>query len=399
MTTSNPYRKLAAQKRPAAPQTAKRSGVEVAPKTRLASKKDESLFEASGKFNPQSYDHGKTAGTNRRMFDKSGQINAVDRKDAMVQISHLLNEVTKKNAGNLQMRKATDESKITKEARRDILAAALSGSTDSEGFRVVGQELALPIKAILDYEGFARKIYRVRKLAQAELFRIPLDIRSTAWVIGQDGQTPESRIKTKWITPSEFKITSFPSVDIMDIYHYNFDVLDRAQDTARQEIELAEDKAGLALIDRASTVENDAVLFGTLGVSAFEDIRYQVERHRLIVENFMINRQELSDIVKTMSTQVDMVTERELLLAGYIGTFMNAQILTAAGTGVEEVVPAGTVYAVTGADYMGEMGVRVELFSESYNKYAMQETVKGFAFCEILGFGIPNSRACAKGTK
>jgi hypothetical protein len=185
----------------------------------------------------------------------------------------------------------------------------------------------------------------------------------------------------------------------MDIYHYNFDVLDRAQDTARQEIELAEDKAGLALIDRASTVENDAVLFGTLGVSAFEDIRYQVERHRLIVENFMINRQELSDIVKTMSTQVDMVTERELLLAGYIGTFMNAQILTAAGTGVEEVVPAGTVYAVTGADYMGEMGVRVELFSESYNKYALQETVKGFAFCEILGFGIPNSRACAKGTK
>lgn len=399
MSTSNPYRKLAAQKRPAAPQTAKRTGLEVKPKTNLDSKKEEALFEANGKFNPQSYDHGKTAGTNRRMFDKKGELNAVDRKDAMVQISHLLNEVTKKNAGSLQLRKATEESKITKEARRDILAAALSGSTDSEGFRVVGQELALPIKAILDYEGFARKIYRVRKLAQAELFRIPLDIRSTAWVIGQDGQTPESRMKTKWITPSEFKITSFPSVDIMDIYHMNFDVLDRAQDTARQEIELAEDKAGLALIDRASTVENDAVLFGTLGVSAFEDIRYQVERHRLIVENFMINRQELSDIVKTMSTQVDMVTERELLLAGYIGTFMNAQILTAAGTGVEEVVPAGTVYAVTGADYMGEMGVRVELFSESYNKYAMQETVKGFAFCEILGFGIPNSRACAKGTK
>jgi hypothetical protein len=399
MSTSNPYRKLAAQKRPAAPQTAKRTGLEVKPKTRLASKKDESLFEASGKFNPQSYDHKKNAGTNRRMFDKSGQINAVDRKDAMVQISHLLNEVTKKNAGSLQFRKVAEESRITKEARRDILAAALSGSTDSEGFRVVGQELALPIKAILDYEGFARKIYRVRKLAQAELFRIPLDVRATAWVIGQDGQTPESRMKTKWITPSEFKITSFPSIDIMDIYHYNFDVLDRAQDTARQEIELAEDKAGLALIDRASTVENDAVLFGTLGVSAFEDIRYQVERHRLIVENFMINRQELSDIVKTMSTQVDMVTERELLLAGYIGSFMNAQILTAAGTGVEEVVPAGTVYAVTGADYMGEMGVRVELFSEPYNKYANQETVKGFAFCEILGFGIPNSRACAKGTK
>lgn len=408
MATQNPYRAIASQRRPASNGAAKRvspsdkrARVQVVPKTRLASKRDEALFDGRGDFNPQSYRHpgerGKVS-NNRRMFNGKGEINAWDRKDALTQAAHLLNDVTKKNADRLAFRKPMAESKISKEARRDILAAALTDPS-GEGFHVVGQELALPIKAILDYEGFSRKIFRVRKLAQAELFRIPVDVRAMALTIGQDGQSIESRMKTKWITPSEFKITSFPSVDIMDIYHYNFDVLDRAQDTARQEIELTEDKAGLALIDRAAQITNDVVLFGTLGVSAFEDVRYQVERHRLIVENFLINRQELSDIVKTMSTQVDMVTERELLLAGYIGTFMNAQILTAAGTGVEEVVPAGTVYATTGADYLGEMGVRVELFSEPYNKYANQETVKGWAFCEILGFGIPNTRACAKGTK
>jgi hypothetical protein len=242
-------------------------------------------------------------------------------------------------------------------------------------------------------------MFRVRKLGQAELFRLPKDVRSVAYIIGQDGQTPEARIKTKWITPEEFKITSFPAIDISDIYQMNFDVLDRAQDTARQEIELQEDKAGLNIVDRAATTINTTTTFGSLGIGAFEDVRFQVERHRLLVENFWIARAELSDIVKNMSVAVDPVTERELILSGHIGNILNAQILTAAGTGVEEVIPAGTFYATTGADYLGEMGERISLFSEPYNKYALNETVKGWAFIEQVGFAIPNAKAAAKGMK
>jgi hypothetical protein len=264
---------------------------------------------------------------------------------------------------------------------------------------VIGQQLALPIKVILDYEGFMRKVFRVRKLSQAELFRIPKDIRSVAYVIGQDGQTPEARIKTTWITPEEFKVSSMPTIDIQDIYQMNFDVLERAQDTARQEIELQEDRAGINLIDRASSAVNSVTSFASLEIGAFEDVRFQVERHRLIVEKFLISRAEVSDIVKTMSSAVDPVTERELLLAGYIGNILNAQIITSAGTGVEEVIPAGTFYAVTGPDYLGELGERIPLQSEPYNKYAVKEFVKGWAFIEMIGFGLPNAKAVAKGQK
>lgn len=424
---SNPYRSKSAKHRPTSSRSAasrvderkamldekkkelrqkladRRSRMKAQRRNKFADKRDESLFDGGGDFNPQRYDHDSrirnAANPNRRMFDKHGNINAVDKKDALTQIYHLLGNITSKNADKLSFSRVRgDEPQMTKEARRDILAAAIKDPS-GQGFHIVGQELALPIKAILDYEGFSRKVYRVRKLAQAELFRIPVDIRSTAFTVGQDGQTPEAHIKTKWITPSEFKVTSFPTIDIMDIYHMNFDVLDRAQDTARQEIELREDKAGIALIDRASQADNIVTTFASLNVGAFEAVRYQVERHRLMVENFLISRAELSDIITTMSGFVDPVTERELLLAGYIGNLLNAQILTAAGTGVQEVIPAGTFYATTGADYMGEMGVRVELFSEPYNKYSHQETVKGWAFCEIIGFGIPNPRACAKGKK
>lgn len=371
--------------------------------TRLASREEEQVHDESGGYNPKAFggrDALKSAvpSAQNRLFNKEGQLNAQSNEDALVQIAHLLQNVagTPTSKAAFARGAGTAQGDMTKEERREVLAAAMK---DPEGFTILGQELLLPIKDIVDYEGWARKVYRVRPLAQGELFRIAKDVRATAWVIGQDGQAIESRLFGKYVQPSEFKIAAFPTVDIEDIYQMNYDVLDRAQDTARQEIELEEDKRGQALIDIASRTVNAVTTFATLGVSAFEDVRFQVERHRLVVEKFLINRQELSDIIKTMSTQVDPVTERELILAGYIGSFLNAQIITAAGTGVEEVVPAGTFYAATGPEYMGEMGIRVELFSEPFNMFALRRTVKGWAFTEIIGFAVVNPRAVAVGEK
>ena len=405
----NPYRQL--KRTAAAPAPQAPAGVKPVPTPRKASltaKADESNFDGSGDFNPQAYggfreDINAAIGNKKaRMFDDNGQINAYDSKDALQQIAYLLQNVTKKASPGTFYREA---SKMDSDNRRKVLAAALSDPT-GEGFAIVGQELLLPIKDIIDYEGWVRKIFRVRPLAQGELFRIAKDVRATAWTIGQDGQSIESRLYGKYVTPSEFKVTSFPTVDIEDIYQMNFDVLDRAQDTARQEIELEEDKRGLAIIDRASVTTNTPTLFTTLGIPAFEDVRYQVERHRLVVAKFLINRRELSDLIKTAvgatgftGSQVDPVTERELILAGYVGNVLNAQIITAAGTGVQEVVPAGTFYAVTDSEYMGEMGVRVELFSEPFNMFSQRRLVKGWAFGEIIGFAIPNARSVAKGNK
>lgn len=366
--------------------------------TKIASKAEEKIHDESGSYNPASFGghdaiRGAVASRDNRLFNKAGELNAGSKKEAMEQIAYLMQNVvqseTSKNAFQRQ-------AKLGAEERRQVLAAALK---DPEGFAVLGQELLLPIKDMVDYEGWARKVYRVRPLAQGELFRIAKDVRSTAWVIGQDGSAIESRLHGKYVQPSEFKIASFPTVDVEDIYQVNYDILDRAQDTARQEIELEEDKRAQALLDTAARSTNAVTTFGTLGIAALEDVKFQVERHRLVCEKFMINRQELSDIVKTMSTQVDPVTERELLLSGYIGNILNCRILTTAGTGVQEVVPAGTFYACTGSDYLGEMGIRVELFSEPFNKFSHSQTVKGWAFCEILGFAIPNPRAVAVGEK
>lgn len=404
-TGSRPSR-TASVEEPDEQQPQKPKGVRIAARQHLASREDETLRDPSGQFNPHPYggyreDIQSAIGNKKaRMFDGEGQINAYDNKDALQQIAYLLQNVTKKASPGTFYREA---STLDPQERRKVLAAAMTDPT-GEGFAIVGQELLLPIKDIIDYEGWSRKFYRVRPLSQGELFRIAKDVRSTAWVVGQDGQSIESRVYGKYIQPTEFKVTSFPTVDIEDIYQMNFDVLDRAQDTARQEVELEEDKRGLALVDRAALTVNAVTTFSTLSVSSLEDIRYQVERHRLVVGKFLINRAEVTDLVKTATGtagtgHVDPVTERELILAGYVGNVLNAQIITAAGTGVEEVVPKGTVYAVTDPEYLGEMGVRVELFSEPFNMFSQRRLVKGWAFGEIIGFGIPAPRAAAKGVK
>ena len=397
MKNRNPYEQVMGK------DAAKESPPPAPTNTRLASREQEQIHDESGAYNPRSFGGRSAIGqavpsAQNRLFNRQGQLNAQDNEDALVQIAHLMQNVVGSPASKQAFSRTAGQAQgdMTPEERREVLAAAMK---DPEGFTILGQELLLPIKDIVDYEGWARKIYRVRPLAQGELFRIAKDVRATAWIIGQDGQAIESRLFGKYVQPSEFKVAAFPTVDIEDIYQMNYDVLDRAQDTARQEIELEEDKRGQALIDIAARTVNSVTTFATLGVSAFEDVRFQVERNRLVVEKFLINRAELSDIIKTMSTQVDPVTERELILAGYIGSFLNAQIITAAGTGVEEVVPAGTFYAVTGPEYMGEMGVRVELFSEPFNMFALRRTVKGWAFTEIIGFAVVNPRACAVGEK
>lgn len=373
---------------------------------RFASKQDEQNFEAQGQaglFNPKRFagyaDQGSIrramSSPTERMYDSKGEMNAWDNKDAFVQSAYLMNHVAKQSPLTRISRQA---SSAEKEERRKILAAALNDPT-GEGFALVGQELALPIKAIIDYEGFIRKILRVRTLAQGELFRIAKDVRATAYVVGQDGQALPARAYGTYILPDESLIASYVEVSLMELYQINFDVLDRMQDTARQEIELEEDKRGIRILDKAAQAFNSVSSFSTMSLSVLENLRYQVERNRLIVDKFLINRQELSDIEINMSGSVDPVTQREWNLAGYVGRFLGAHIMTVAGTGVEEVIPPGTLYAVTAPEYIGEIGIRIELFSEPYNNLVKQDASKGFAFMESFGMGIPNSRSVSKAVK
>jgi hypothetical protein len=282
-----------------------------------------------------------------------------------------------------------------------ILRQAFSDPT-TEGFKQVGQALLNPIKEVIDYEGLLRKLWAPRTVKQGEVIRYDKDAFVTAHVIADDGQTPQSVVEGKYFYPPEFEVSAYPSIELRDQYRAQYDILARAQDRARQGIEYREDIAGMNLLQAGGNVVNGTTLFATMNLAAIESMRYQIERHRLICDKIIINRQEVSDLVNNLTPfVVDPVTRRELMMAGFLGSILNTMILTTAGTNPYnwEILPPGSAVAVTAPEYLGGMAVRVELVSEAVTEFHAGRPRRGWYWWELMALALINHRGVALGLK
>lgn len=66
------------------------------------------------------------------------------------------------------------------------------------------------------------------------------------------GWEPETFFRGKRLTVPEFEIVSCPTIALADIKARRFDIIDRAQDLARTEIQAAEDQRVFAMLDEAA---------------------------------------------------------------------------------------------------------------------------------------------------
>ncbi len=332
-----------------------------------------------------------------RMFNNQGEINASGNVEVLEKIKHLLDGMAD-GTYDVQRTASYAGDGLSAEESDAILREAFSDPS-SEGFRQVGQGLLNPIKEVIDYEGLARKVFAPRTVKAGEVVRYDKDVYIRGWVIAEDGQTPQSVVEGRYIYPPEFEVTAYPSIEIKDKYRAQYDILARVQDRARMSIEYQEDLALINLLQAGANATNTTTFFATLNLAALEGIRYQIERHRLICDKFIIHRQEVSDLVNTLSQQVDPVTQRELIMAGYIGTVLNAMIITTAGTQTFEILQPGEVVAVTAPEYLGGMPIRVELFSEPVNEFMEGRPRQGWFWYELIAQVLVNPAGVAQGTK
>lgn len=350
-------------------------------------------------FNPLNLGPKRRSGTRAKsaskLFNARGEMNASDNSEVLDKISALLDGVAD---GTYQVEKHASFDGLGEGESEAILREAFSDPS-SEGFKLVGQGLLNPIKEVIDYEGLARKIWAPRTVKAGEVVRYDKDPFVTGWIIAEDGQTPQSVVEGRYIYPPEFEVTTYPTLEIKDKFRAQFDILARIQDRARQAIEYQEDLAAMNLLTAGGNRVNTTTFFAALNLAAFESMRYQIERHRLVCDKFIINRQEVSDLVNTVSAQVDPVTQRELVMAGFIGTILNAMIVTTAGTNTYEILDPGEVIAVTSPEYLGGMPVRVELFSEPTNEFMEGRPRQGWFFYELIGMTLINPAGVSTGTR
>jgi hypothetical protein len=353
-------------------------------------------------FNPMNVGRVQKSGNlqisaSERMFNERGQINASNNADVLTKIKHLLDGMSD-GTYDIDRQASYAGEGVSVEQSEALLREAFSDPS-SDGFRQVGQGLLNPIKEVIDYEGLARKIFAPRTVKAGEVVRFDKDVYVRGWVIAEDGQTPQSVVEGRHIYPPEFEVTAYPSIEIKDKYRAQYDILARTQDRARMSIEYQEDLAAINLLQAGANAVNTTTTFATMNLAAFEAIRYQIERHRLICDKFIIHRQEVSDLVNTVSTQVDPVTQRELIMAGFIGTILNAMIITTAGTQTFEILQPGEVVAVTAPEYLGGMPIRVELFSEPVNEFMEGRPRQGWFWYELVSQVLVNAAGVAIGSK
>jgi hypothetical protein len=330
-------------------------------------------------------------------FNKNGELNANSVRDAFATIAKYASILEDNQPSNLGM---SGQPSLSEEQKSDLVRQALQ---THEGKIALGQAMANPIRRNLDYMGVGRKALVVDPLPQGALPVYDKDLDVAAVVVSANGSAPESRIQLDRITLPEFEVVANPTVRIRDVRSRRFNVIDRAQQKAAQEIQAQEDANIFAALNFAGDDtlggENTATTITASGLlkSDLLEIKKNVDRWDLYTARFFMHINEFTDILNWSSAgspgdaSIDPVTQREILQTGLRAHIWNADII------VSKIVPTGTVFGCADAEFVGVMPVRQDI--EVLPADEPKQLKLGWVVNEIIGIGIVNPRGVALGRK
>ena len=283
---------------------------------------------------------------------------------------------------------------LSPEQKERIVAKLLSSP---QGKLKLAASMQNPLRERLDYEGVFRRAAVVDPLPQGALPYYDKDVDVPAVVIGEEGQTPETIVKGKRIFIPLFELGSNPKIPFTQVKERRYNLIDRAQDKAKQEIQAAEDTLGFSALDVALTAVNPATgtLFnapiavaGSLDRDSLSDAYAEVEKHDLRVARLFMNARDYSDIRKFGRDQIDPVTQKSLLNTGLMAMLWGAEII------VSRVVEVGTVYICTDEKFLAIMPQRIDITVLPADN--PDARLVGWSIFEQIGIGIHNPRGVAQ---
>ena len=227
------------------------------------------------------------------------------------------------------------------------------------------------------------------------------DIDVAAAVISRNGSVSESRVVGDRVTVDTWTIAANPTVKFSEARLRRFNVIDRAVQKARQEIQAVEDANGFAAVDFSATVENSAIDISATGLRKRDlvYIKQQIDHWDLVTTKFFMNINEFNEILLwgagggqgTNGGDFEMVQMREVMQTGLYGGIFGADIL------VSKIVPPGTVYGCADPEFVGVMPIRQDI--EVIPADEPKQLKLGWVVSEEIGLGILNPRGTAKGVK
>lgn len=263
-----------------------------------------------------------------------------------------------------------------------------------EGRRLIGAQMAVPIRTQLDYQGVARKFFEIDTLKPGEIARYDKDATAFATVVAKRGEVVQYIFEGEYVEPETWEIFAPWGVRLSELNKRRFNVLDRGQEKMRIQMQITEDTEFLALADATVTANTaiNEIVTSTAGVSKdfLNELTKQVQKHDLPAAYLLMNFEQYADLRGWDNTELDEVSRRELIETGIRGSIWGIDIV------VSRLVATGSVYCVTEPRFFGVMPIRQDVM-------VMPDDVPrsariGYVAYEEIGMSCFNSNGIAKGT-
>jgi hypothetical protein len=276
---------------------------------------------------------------------------------------------------------------ISNELKQQIISQYMKTAA---GRAKLAASMVQPLRLRRDYTSVGRKTFLVEQLPDGALPIYDKDPNVTAYVVGEEGQNILAIQKPRRVIFPLFEIASNPEIPLTQVKERRFDLIERAQDLAKAQIQAEEDTRVFEVLDAVATVGFDNIgatnadvpAVAPLTPSDLADAFARIERNDLRVARVFANALDYSDIRKWGRDVLDIEAQAALLRTGLMATVWGAQII------VSRRVPTGYIYVCTEPEFFGRIPVRTELSVLSADD-PRNRTI-GFSCFENLGIGCHN---------
>jgi len=254
-----------------------------------------------------------------------------------------------------------------------------------------------PLRLRRDYSAVGRKTFLVEQLPDGALPIYDKDPDVTAFVVGEEGENILAIQKPRRVIFPLFEIASNPEIPLTQIKERRFDLIERAQDLAKAQIQAAEDERVFAILDSIAVsgfdtlpgqTNPDVPVVAPISPAVLADAFAEVERHDLRVARIYMNAVDYADIRKFGRDILDIESQATLLKTGLQAVLWGAQIITS------RLVPSGFAYVCCEPEQFGRIPVRTEITVLSADD-PKARTI-GFSCFENLGIGAFNPRGLTR---
>ena len=240
--------------------------------------------------------------------------------------------------------------------RESIISRHLS---TAQGRQTLAASMINPLRQRMDMGSLARRIFQVDPLPAGALPIYFRENNNPAYFVNELGQGIDSITSGERIIVPLFEIGSNPQIPLSSVRQRRYDLINRAQDRAYQDIRNTEESLAFQLLGVSSTNSNrDVTVMGFDSELARESLRdafVNIEAHELRVVNAFLDAATYSSIRLHMREHLDLSSPDLIQRTGIFANLWGAQLHVTRG------VPAGTIYLTSEPQHVGRLPIQTDL--------------------------------------